>query len=102
MRYVMYATLIAGVALPGVAQGQVVIDDHLTGASSSYDWRALNGACLTAGNNTGSERWAPERSSSGQDMYLIFSPHPNSPTRRPSYLRSRSARAARSSFAVHN
>ena len=54
MRYVMYATLVAGVVLPGAAHGQVVIDDNLTGASSSYDWRALNGACLTAGNNTGS------------------------------------------------
>ena len=54
MRYVVYASLVAGVVLPGAAHGQVVIDDNLTGASSSYDWQALNGACLTAGNNTGS------------------------------------------------
>lgn len=54
MRYMMCATLIVGASLPGAAQGQVVIDDRLTGASSSYDWQALNGACLTAGNNTGS------------------------------------------------
>lgn len=32
----------------------VVIQDNLTGASSSYPWLALNGACLTAGNGTGS------------------------------------------------
>lgn len=36
------------------AQAQLVISDTLTGASSSYNWQALNGACLTAGNNTGS------------------------------------------------
>ncbi|MHA6908669.1 pilus assembly protein [Ralstonia pseudosolanacearum] len=41
-------------ALPGVSRAQLVISDTLTGASSSYDWKALNGACLTAGNNTGS------------------------------------------------
>ena len=54
MRYAMYATLVVGAAMPGDSYGQLVIDDKLTGASSSYDWRALNGACLTAGNNTGS------------------------------------------------
>lgn len=32
----------------------VSVNDNLTGASSSYEWQALNGACLTAGNNTGS------------------------------------------------
>ena len=35
----------------GVAQAQVVINDTLTGTSSSYNWLALNGACLTAGTS---------------------------------------------------
>src|SRR6185312_8773154 len=35
------------------AHAQLVINDTLTGASSSYQWVPLNGACLTAGNNTG-------------------------------------------------
>jgi len=38
---------------PWVAHAQLIISDTLTGASSSYDWKALNGACLTAGNDTG-------------------------------------------------
>lgn len=37
-----------------MAQAQLIISDTLTGASSSYNWYSLNGACLTAGNNTGS------------------------------------------------
>ncbi len=45
--------LATAAALPGVSRAQLVISDTLTGASSSYDWKALNGACLTAGNNTG-------------------------------------------------
>jgi type IV pilus assembly protein PilY1 len=40
-------------SLHSLAHAQLVIEDKLTGASSSYDWKALNGACLTAGNNTG-------------------------------------------------
>lgn len=36
------------------AHAQLVISDTLTGASSSYNWQALNGACLTAGDGTGS------------------------------------------------
>lgn len=35
------------------AQAQLIINDTLTGASSSYDWVSLNGACLTAGDGTG-------------------------------------------------
>ena len=43
-----------GLLLTGIgAQAQVVINDNLTGTSSSYQWVPLNGACLTAGNNTG-------------------------------------------------
>ena len=38
---------------PWAAHAQLIISDTLTGASSSYDWQALNGACLTAGNDTG-------------------------------------------------
>lgn len=43
----------ASVLLPLVAHGQLVINDTLTGAASTYDWKSLNGACLTAGNGTG-------------------------------------------------
>jgi type IV pilus assembly protein PilY1 len=32
----------------------IVIQDDLTGTSSSLDWQAFNGACLTAGDGTGS------------------------------------------------
>ena len=46
------AALVLGSALQPVL-AQLVISDTLSGASSSYNWRALNGACLTAGNNTG-------------------------------------------------
>ncbi|MGJ7528324.1 PilC/PilY family type IV pilus protein [Variovorax sp. GB1P17] len=38
---------------PWSAHAQLIISDTLTGASSTYDWTALNGACLTAGNDTG-------------------------------------------------
>ncbi|HET8705210.1 MAG TPA: hypothetical protein VFM46_02815, partial [Pseudomonadales bacterium] len=31
---------------------QVIIQDSLTGASSSYSWQAFNGACLTAGDGS--------------------------------------------------
>jgi len=41
-----------GAATP--AWAQLVINDTLTGASSSYQWKSLNGACLTAGDGTGS------------------------------------------------
>jgi type IV pilus assembly protein PilY1 len=40
-------------AMHGVAHAQLVIEDTLTGASSSFNWQAINGACLTAGDNTG-------------------------------------------------
>lgn len=48
---------IAGFSLalvPLLARPQLVISDTLSGASSSYNWKSLGGACLTAGNNTGS------------------------------------------------
>lgn len=38
--------------LAGAAHGQVVINDTLTGGHSLFNWKALNGACLTAGDNT--------------------------------------------------
>jgi type IV pilus assembly protein PilY1 len=40
-------------ALHPFAFAQLVINDTLNGASSSYPWAAKNGACLTAGNGTG-------------------------------------------------
>jgi type IV pilus assembly protein PilY1 len=39
---------------PFSAIGQVVVNDTLTGASSSYSWRALGDACLTAGDGRAS------------------------------------------------
>lgn len=53
----LMAIFVGMVALIGgsnTARAQLVINDTLTGASSSYNWTSLNGACLTAGNNTGS------------------------------------------------
>ncbi len=44
--------VLACAALP--AWAQLVIEDTLTGASSSYNWNALKGACLTAGDGSGS------------------------------------------------
>jgi type IV pilus assembly protein PilY1 len=38
--------------LPLAAQGQVTVSDTLTGASSTYSWKALNGACMTAGTTS--------------------------------------------------
>ncbi len=37
----------------GAVHAQLVIEDKLTGASSSFDWQTKNGACLTAGDGTG-------------------------------------------------
>lgn len=50
-RIVLLAT---AALLPEAARAQLVISDNLTGVSSSYNWQSLNGACLAAGNNTGS------------------------------------------------
>jgi type IV pilus assembly protein PilY1 len=36
--------------MPMTAVAQLVVSDTLTGASSSYGWKNLNGACLTAGD----------------------------------------------------
>jgi len=45
----------AGLLLSGIgAHAQLIINDTLTGASSSFDWQVKNGACLTAGDGTGS------------------------------------------------
>jgi len=48
------ATVAAWTAQAASAQTATVISDTLTGASSSYNWLSLGGACLTAGNGTGS------------------------------------------------
>lgn len=42
-------------ALGGSAQAQIVINDTLTGTTSAYDWKPLNGACLTAGDGSASK-----------------------------------------------
>ena len=43
---------LAGV--PSLALGQTIIQDNFTGASSSFSWTPFLGACLTAGDGTGS------------------------------------------------
>lgn len=43
------AMVCLAVGWPLAPHGQLVISDRLTGATSSYDWVSLNGACLTAG-----------------------------------------------------
>lgn len=54
MKTIQRVGLLATAALlPSIARAQLVISDTLTGASSSYNWQALNGACLTAGNGSG-------------------------------------------------
>ncbi len=47
---VMLALACASVSV----HAQLIIDDKLTGTSSSYPWTAINGACLTAGDGSGS------------------------------------------------
>ncbi|MDE1947679.1 MAG: pilus assembly protein PilY [Burkholderiales bacterium] len=58
MNKLLRAALSLASALPGfwlgTAHAQLIINDTLTGASSSYNWLPFNGACLTAGNGTGS------------------------------------------------
>ena len=44
---------VIGLAGPALCTAQVVINDNLNGASSSYGWRSIGSACLTAGNGTG-------------------------------------------------
>jgi type IV pilus assembly protein PilY1 len=52
-RKIIFLTLSTGVFFSLSAHGQLVISDTLTGASSSYNWTTKNGACLTAGNGSG-------------------------------------------------
>jgi len=56
MRSPSRLTFIAAAAAAVIAEPAcaVVIQDNLNGASSSYPWVAINGACLTAGNGSGS------------------------------------------------
>ena len=51
LKYILL--LLPLVLMTNVAYAQLVVQDNFTGASTSYDWKAFNGACLTAGNNTG-------------------------------------------------
>src|SRR6204780_1893062 len=46
------ATALVALA-PAAAWPQLQIQDNFTGASSTYNWQTFNGACLTAGNNSG-------------------------------------------------
>jgi type IV pilus assembly protein PilY1 len=46
------ATVLTALA-PAAAWAQLQIQDNFTGGSSTYNWQTFNGACLTAGNNTG-------------------------------------------------
>lgn len=48
---VLLSGLVAGSAW---AQSTTVLQDNFTGTSANLDWTALGGACLTAGDNTGS------------------------------------------------
>ena len=48
---VLACTWLAG--LPSLAHAQLIIQDTFTGASSTYNWKPLLGACLTAGDGTG-------------------------------------------------
>ena len=54
MNYVCLALAAHALAAMPARAATLVIDDKLNGASSSFDWQALNGACLTAGDGTGS------------------------------------------------
>jgi type IV pilus assembly protein PilY1 len=46
------ATALVALA-PAAAWPQLLIQDNFTGASSAFNWQTFNGACLTAGDNTG-------------------------------------------------
>ena len=52
LKYVLL--LLPLVLVTNVAYAQLVVQDNFTGASSSYAWKAFNGACLTAGDGQGS------------------------------------------------
>ena len=43
-----------GLVAPSLCRAQLVVNDTLNGTSSSYGWRSIDGACLTAGNGSGS------------------------------------------------
>jgi type IV pilus assembly protein PilY1 len=54
-RKLSIAAVVAACALlPATVYAQLVIKDDFTGAAAQNSWIATNGACLTAGNNTGS------------------------------------------------
>ena len=38
---------------PAAALAQLTIQDNFTGATLTFDWQTFNGACLTAGDGTG-------------------------------------------------
>ena len=53
VKHTLAAVALLPALLPMGARAQLVISDTLNGAASTLDWKALTGACLTAGNNTG-------------------------------------------------
>jgi type IV pilus assembly protein PilY1 len=53
VKHTLAAVALLPALLPMGARAQLVISDTLNGAKSNLDWKALTGACLTAGNNTG-------------------------------------------------
>ncbi len=50
-RLSLLLAMASALGFTSAVHAQVVINDTLTGTSSSYDWAALNGACLTAGTS---------------------------------------------------
>jgi type IV pilus assembly protein PilY1 len=54
MRLSMAAAVAASVLVPGTVWAQLIVKDDFTGATTQNTWKASNGACLTAGDGTGS------------------------------------------------
>ena len=52
MRFI-FPLLLVGLSLIAETAAAVTLEDNFTGTSSTLDWTALEGACLTAGDNSG-------------------------------------------------
>src|SRR5450631_4278568 len=50
--FAVWAIVLAGLA-PVAGWGQVVVTDDFTAGSATASWKSFNGACLTAGNGSG-------------------------------------------------
>lgn len=53
MKHSIIASVTLAVLLPGSVLAQVTVSDDFTQASDGSDWATFDGACLTAGDNTG-------------------------------------------------